>query len=186
MGLSPGEAPPVPALQGLISEWRVSGLPFWTLASPEGPVLASAASLGSMWPSQRSLGSESPERRFAPEWAHGRDPSRKGLRLLRALGRRRSSGLRVPARTARPFCDTRAQAGSFFSPGFWCPPSIPELGQAPGKCAEKPTDFQPHADSFRSPSTSTKMEPLTFQRDLTAQGSAPFLQTSVSGSICLA
>lgn len=72
-----------------------------------------------MWPSQRSLGSESPERRFAPEWATAGTPSKKRASSAQGTrGGRRSSGLRVPARTARPFCDTRAQAGSFFSLAF--------------------------------------------------------------------
>ena len=78
-----------------------------------------------------------------------RGPQQKGpVSLLSALGRRSSPGLRVLAGEARPLYDPRAQAGSGFCPGFWNLSSKPELGQASGKCAEKPTYFQPHVDFF--------------------------------------
>lgn len=89
-----------------------------TLASPEGPVLASAALPWEHVAQPEEPGLQSPGGGSHQSGPTARTPAEKGPRLLRALGRRRSSGLRVPARTARPFCDTRAQAGSFFSPGF--------------------------------------------------------------------
>ena len=129
-----------------------------------------------MWPSWRSLGSAGPERRFPPESARSGDPSRKGLNLCSGHSAD-TEALDSGCLLERQGCSVTPEPRlAVSSPGFWCPPSVLELGQAPGKCAEKPTDFQPHADSFQSPSTSTKMEPLTFQRDLTAQGSAPLLQ----------